>query len=79
MITLHLGPEEIDVMWRVLLATSIRCMAAILIATHWLRNSLEKIQFLWTQPYPVYCNEHPVPLAMLFTSFESLCSALGVF
>lgn len=36
MITLHLGPGEIDVMWRVFLATDIRCVATILIAKHWL-------------------------------------------
>lgn len=34
--TLHLGPGEINVMWRVLLAADIRCMATILIAKHWL-------------------------------------------
>lgn len=79
MITLRLGPEETDVMWRVLLATDIRCTATVLIAEHWLWNPLEKIQFVWTQPYPVYCDEHPVPLTMQFTSLISLCSALGYF
>ena len=47
---LHLGPEEVDVMWRVLLAMDSRCMVTILMAKHGLWNPLEKIQFVPTQP-----------------------------